>query len=177
MSVWTTTTVKCKWIQICAEIDQSRAQEQSKVHTLAIANKKEGLSQRKEKLSLHSARMLMVASEAHFNCKKKLASFNQLAMILISTDKTQTLQRLMNTFNSKLSDNSIITPKVLALHLRLKVVRASIWFHRWRSRIQIAGKTLWVCILATRESKQRFRQCHSTQKKNCTRKIWKQNKK
>ena len=106
-------------------IDQSQAQVQSKVHTLVKANKKEGLSQQKEKLSLRFARMPMEALEAHLHCKRKLASSNRQAMILISTGKTQTLQRPIKTFNSKLSDNGIIKPRVLGLHLRLKVEEAS----------------------------------------------------
>ena len=65
MYALTTTTVKCKWIQECAVIDQSRAQEQNKIHTLVIANKKEGLSQQKEKLFQHFVRTHMVALEAH----------------------------------------------------------------------------------------------------------------
>ena len=177
MCAWTTITVKCKWIQICAEIDQSPAQEQSKIHTLVIANKRKGPSQQKEKSSQHFARMHMVVSGAHLLCKRKLASSNPQVTILISTEQTQTLQRLMKTFNSKLSDNSTIKPRVLDLHHRLKEGGAYIWFHKWRSHTLTIGKTLWVCILATKELKQRFPRCHNTQKRNFTRRTWKQNKK
>ena len=177
MCAWTTTTVKCKWIQICAEIDQSPALVQSKIHTLVIANRKEGPSQQKERLSQHFVRTHMVALEAHLHCKRKLASSNQQATTLISIEQTQTLQRLMKTFNSKLSDNSTIKPRVLDLHHRLKEVEVFIWFHKWRSHTQTIGKIPWVCILATRESKRKFPQCHNTQKRNYTKRTWKQNKK
>ena len=81
---WTTTTVKCRWIQKCGEIGLFLAQALNNLHILVIVNKKNDHNLLKEKLSQHYVQILTEEhSEAQLRCQRKQASFKVQTMVTI----------------------------------------------------------------------------------------------